>query len=180
MRKAMVIAGLVGCVCALTPLPASALTDWDPDDVAGPFDLRRVEAEFDSPMALTIVVSFHDGFRTGALHRTPFVPFEGVQVELQSFEGSPVSTGFFLRRAGGKVVFIWGDYGSTCGGVDYPHYCNRGLVRRLSRNVLSVTIDPRRTDALEFTVYAETTWTTADDVTVTDRTDELALGFPPA
>jgi hypothetical protein len=71
MRTTAVLAGLLAFICALTPTPASALSDWDPDDVAGPFDLRWVGADFTSSTSLTIVVSLYDGFLVEALPCRP-------------------------------------------------------------------------------------------------------------
>jgi hypothetical protein len=88
----------------------------------------------------------------------------------------PVSlTGYFLRRANGRVAFIWGDLGSSCGS-DYPDACHRGVVTQPSPNVLRVTIDTQQGDPGEFTVQVGTFW---EEGRVRDRSAKLALGLPP-
>jgi hypothetical protein len=168
----MVFAGLLACICALPSLPASARTDWDPDDVTGPFDLRRVEAHFSSPTSLSITVSFHDGFRVGALPWRPLRNQDGVLQQGMFVDVTGVD-GYFLRRAGGRVAFIYGDFGSSCG-ASFPSGCERGVVTRPSPDVLQVSIDLPGPWAQTVTVE-----TYSDDGRVSDSSAHLFLGPPP-
>lgn len=169
MRKAMLFVGLVVCVCVLTPTSASALSDWDPDDVAGPFDLRWVGADFTSSTSLTIVVSFYDGFRVEALPWKPWLERQ-VHVEL-----GRVTEGYFARRAGGRIAFIWGNFRTNCGGT-YPASCNRGIVTRPSPDVLRVTIDTRESAQWKYIVGVSTT---SGPARGGDRSKYLRLGQAP-
>jgi hypothetical protein len=168
----MVFAALLACIFALTPLPASARTDWDPDDVAGPFDLRRVEVHFASPTSLSIRVSFHDGFSVGALPWSPDFGTDGVLQQGVLVDVTGVD-GYFLRRAGRRVAFIYGDFGSSCG-ASYPDGCERGVVTRPSPDVLQVTMDTP--GPWEYSVRVETY---SDDGRVSDMSADLKLGLPP-
>jgi hypothetical protein len=147
MRKTLrvlVIALLLGVAAVLIPatsagLPASQALDrsgatiagaggvWDPDDVTGRFDLRWVGAAYTSTGELHLSVSFHDGFKRRFLPRQIDERHSHVSVGLGTVDG------WFLRQHG-RIVFIWGDFGSSC--------CERAGVRRPSSKVLSVVFDP--------------------------------------
>ena len=171
LRSAIVLTlGLL--MCALSSIPATAESAWDPDDVAGPLDVRWVGASFASPTELKIVVSFYDGFRVEALGRFTYSN-RRVQVELQDY-----ATGYFVRRPSGRIAFVWGDFASGCGAVF--QYCNKGVVTRPSANVLQVTIVPSF-DALPWNIHVKTFWHAPDGTGAVqaDRASTLALGFPP-
>ncbi len=98
-----------------------------------------------SSTSLTFVVSFYDGFRVAALpwrHRAG----HGVAITMG------IGEGYLERRTGGRIVFFWGDLGSSCG-ADYPRSCNRGIVMRPSADVVRVTIDTRDGDPWDVTVH---------------------------
>jgi hypothetical protein len=97
-------------------------------------------------------------------------------VHIDPEASGPVSlTGVFLRRAGGRIAFLWGDFGSSCR-ASYPTGCERGVVTRSSPNVLRVTIDTQRADHGEFTLQVDTFWR---DGRVRDSSAGLPLGLPP-
>jgi hypothetical protein len=143
-RSVLVIALLLGGAAVLMPatssaLPASQALDrsgavtagangvWDPDDVAGRFDLRWVGAAYTSTGEIHLSVSFHDGYKPRFLPREIDDRYSHVSVGLGTVDG------WFLRQHG-RIVFIWGDFGSSC--------CERARVRRPASNALSVIFDP--------------------------------------
>jgi hypothetical protein len=174
MRRGVTVVTLSLLMCALSSSPATAGSAWDPDDVSGPLDVRWVGAGFASPHELNIIVSFYDDFRVGAL-TTIHSGQKGVVVNLQEF-----ATGFFVRRPGGRIIFVWGDLGSSCGGWNFPWHCERGVVTRISANVLRVTIVPEF-DNSPWNIGVETFWRLPNGAgsEERDRTTRLALGFPP-
>lgn len=143
-RRVLAIALLLRVAAVLMPatssgLPASHALDeagtvaagasgvWDPDDVTGRFDLRWVGAVYTSTGEIHLSVSFHDGFKPRFLPRQIDDRYSHVSVGLGTVDG------WFLRQHG-RIVFIWGDFGSSC--------CERAGVRRPASNVLSVVFDP--------------------------------------
>jgi hypothetical protein len=79
--------------------------------------------------------------------------------------------GYFVRRGGGRLAFIWGDFGSVC--------CARATVTRPSGNVLSVTFDPCSYGYGEEIVMAQgrSLWVTGG-VEVEDLTRAVELDHP--
>jgi hypothetical protein len=144
-RRVLVVA-LLSVAAVLTPtastgVPASQALNrsgavtagasgvWDPDDVTGRFDLQWVGAAYTSSGEIHISVSFYDGFKRRFLPKAiDYPPPSNVSVGL-----SGALAGWFLRHHG-RIVFIWGDSGSTC--------CERAPVRQPSSNALSVVFDP--------------------------------------
>ena len=93
-RRLSVLVVLVLLTVAL-PSPAAATSDWDPNDVKGPFDLRRAEATYSAEGDLRIKVSFYDGFTPSALPTQGDGPFQApsrIHVRLTDF-----LEGWFLR-----------------------------------------------------------------------------------
>jgi hypothetical protein len=144
-RRALVVALLLFVSAVLIPATSSGLAAsqplsrsgavnarasgvWDPDDVTGRFDLRWVGAAYTSTGEIHLSVSFHDEFKRRFLPREINSLYSHVSVGLSS-----ALDGMFLRQHG-RIVFIWGDFASSC--------CERALVRRLSSNALSVVFDP--------------------------------------
>lgn len=145
MRRGLVIA-LVLCVAAVlipttsTGVRASqapgwsgvvlggATGIWDPNDVTGRFDLRWIGATYTSSGEIHLSVSFYDGFERRFLPRAIDERYSHVSLALSGF-----LDGWFVRQHG-RIVFIWGDFGSTC--------CSRARVRQPSSNALSVVFDP--------------------------------------
>jgi hypothetical protein len=107
---------------------AHAIGVWDPDDVTGRLDLRWIGAAYTSTGEIHLSVSFHDEFKRRFLPREINSLYSHVSVGL-----SGALDGWFLRQHG-RIVFIWGDFGSSC--------CERAWVRRPASNVLSVVFDP--------------------------------------
>ena len=101
---------------------------WDPNDVTGRFDLRWIGATYTSSGEIHLSVSFYDGFERRFLPRAIDERYSHVSLALSGF-----LDGWFVRQHG-RVVFIWGDFGSTC--------CARARVRQPSSNTLSVVFDP--------------------------------------
>ena len=143
-RRVLVIALLLSIAAVLIAatsagLPASQTFDgsgaitagaggvWDPDDVTGRFDLRWLGAAYTSTGEIHLSVAFHDEFKRRYLPRKIDDRYSHVSVGLGTVDG------WFLRQHG-RIVFIWGDFGSSC--------CERAGVRRPASNVLSVVFDP--------------------------------------
>jgi hypothetical protein len=108
---------------------------WDPDDVEGRFDIRWIGAAYTSTGEIHLSLSFYEAFRARALARYGHVTgrndgYGYVNVTLSS----SIDYGHFLRRPGGRIVFVWGDSASSCCAID--------RVTRPSSKVLSVTFDP--------------------------------------
>ena len=106
---------------------AGASGVWDPDDVTGRFDLRWVGAAYTSTDEIHLSFSFYDGFKRRFLPREIDDRYSHVSVGLGTVDG------WFLRQQG-RIVFIWGDFGSSC--------CEHARVRQTSSNALSVVFDP--------------------------------------
>jgi len=143
-RRVLVIALLLSVAAVLIAatsagLPASQAFDgsgaitagaggvWDPDDVTGRFDLRWVGAAYTSTGEIHLSVAFHDEFKRRFLPRKIDDRYSHLSVGLGTVDG------WFLRQHG-RIVFIWGDFGSSC--------CERARVRQPSSNALSVVFDP--------------------------------------
>ncbi len=151
----------------IVPSPAIAGSDWDPDDVEGPFDIRWYGAAFTSSGDVHLTLSFYDDFRHAALPWTARTDLN-VRVEIQ-----PVATGYLLRRAHGRIVFSWGDYGSNC--------CERAPVTRLAPGILDITFDPGPYFCGYFSESSldtrlSTRWIAGDGATHADATTTLRLG----
>jgi hypothetical protein len=148
-----------------TATPASAESDWDPNDVQGPLDLRWIGASFISGDRTKVSVSFYGGFHAGALtHRRSLS--RGVVITMTDY-----LQGYFRLRDNGHIVFIYGDFGSSC--------CDTARVEQPLRRVLRVVF-PTIHDPADCTyrVRATSTWRGGGDV-VRDRTGQLTLGRPP-
>ncbi len=128
MRRTLPIVALI--LMLLMPSSALASSRWDPDDVEGRFDLRWIGAAYTARGEIHLSVSFYDGFDWRLLPRMSD-PWWDESRALVVLSGA--NAGYFLRLHG-RVVFLWGDFGSTC--------CARDPVTRPSANVLSVTFDP--------------------------------------
>ena len=154
MLRRVVIVALVALTSLAAPIPASAAGDWDPDDVPGPFDIRWIGADFTSSTSMAFIVSFYEGFETDALPWRPAYEAE-VLVHLQD-----AISGRLVRRAGGRVAFLWGDLGSSCG-ASWPSGCSRGIVTFLSPRAVRVVIDTTQSEpGWPFNVSVESHWTT--------------------
>jgi hypothetical protein len=160
------IGSLVVTSLLLTGAPALAESAWDPADVEGPLDMRWVGARFAPHDRFKLTISFYSDFRASALPRTRNFR-RGVTVILTDY-----LMGFFRHRRDGRIVFIYGDFASSC--------CSVARVRRPSRDVLKVVF-PTVHDAADLTyrVRATSTWHQGGDDFV-DRTRWLNLGRPPA
>ena len=160
------VAGLVLALLVVAAGPASALSDWDPDDVRGPLDLRRIGAILTSDDDLRLRVSFHDGFSPRALQG----PNRGVHVELARFHGTEFLTGDFIRRRDGRIVFRYGD-GAQWGGLGCIDETAR--VRRPSTNLLRVAFP---IIGATYRVRATSKWVNNTGRTIKDGTGRLRLG----
>jgi hypothetical protein len=165
-RRATIVV-LVSLVPALIPSTAWAASVWDPQDVEGPFDIRWFGAVFTSTGELHLGISFYDGFDPSMLPMGFDRHVSVVRVKL-----TPALDGLFIRRPSGRIVFIWGDYGSSC--------CEVARVTRPAPDVLSVVFDP-----LDY-IYGDnfyepralSRWYT-DDGPHPDWTRALLIGRPP-
>ena len=158
------IVALALAVLFLTAVPAGAASDWDPNDVDGPLDLRWIGASF-SDNYLRLTVSFYDAFRPSALRG----PYRGVRVQLAWFHGTEFMSGAFIRQRDGHIVFRYGD-GGQLGGMGCIDKTAR--VRRPSPNVLTVAFP---IIGATYRVRATSKWVNARE-TVKDRTGWLRLG----
>jgi len=139
---------------------------WDPDDVEGPFDFRWVGAAYTSTGKIHLSVSFYDAFRLRQL------PRPGETSDLDSHVSvwlSGALNGYFMRQPGGRVIFEWGDFGSTC--------CKTADVTRPGARVFSVTFNPCSYvygEEIDFAL-GESYWRTHR---IRDRTGEVELSHP--
>jgi hypothetical protein len=122
-----------GVRASQVPRPSGAVLGgangvWDPNDVTGRFDIKWIGAAYTSSGEIHLSVAFYDGFERRFLPRDINDSYSHVEVGL-----SGALNGWFHRRLG-RIVFTWGDFGSSC--------CERAPVRRPSSNVLSVVFDP--------------------------------------
>ena len=173
-RTAVGLLLVLGMILA-TAGPVNAVSDFDADDVEGPLDLRWVGASLTQDGEFRVTISFYDGFRVSALPKVRHGLLHGrghVFVDLTEF-----ISGTYVRRHG-KIVFLYGDFGSSCG-ADFPRSCLRARVRRSSDNVLNVR-DAVFCDGadLSYEVRARTELK-REDRTLKDWTGTLDLGVPP-
>jgi hypothetical protein len=173
-RTAVGVSLVLAMILAITG-PVNAASDFDPDDVEGRLDLRWVGAWLTQDGKFRVTISFYDGFRVSALPKVRHGRLRGrgrVSVDLTG----PI-TGLYVRRHG-KIVFLYGDFGSSCG-LDFPRGCSRARVRRSSDNVLKVR-DEVFCDGADLS-YDEIKARSAlerEDRTLRDRTGTLDLGVP--
>jgi hypothetical protein len=158
------IALAVAASIVLTAAPAIAGSDWDPDDVEGPFDLRWVGATFTADGRFVLEISFYEGFDARVIPHARMDRRE-VRVEMSEF-----LDGYLKRRGDGRIVLVWGDMGSSC--------CWRDRVRFPSPNEIRVAL-PIIDDDVPYRVQAITTWTDRQDRRIRDRTGIVRLGDPP-
>jgi hypothetical protein len=165
-RSAVVLVTL-GAFLLLSSVQARAASVWDPNDVKGPFDLRWFGAVFTSTGDLHLGVSFYDGFDPSIL---PLGFDRHVSYMRVTLSGS--LDGSFIRRSNGRIVFIWGDFGSVC--------CSVAPVTRTAPNVLSVVLDPFSYvyGDTDYEPRAISSWH-SDDGVHPDWTRSLAIGRPP-
>ena len=181
LRRAIALLLIALSITAL-PTPASAAGRWDPEDVTGPFDLRWVGADYTSSTSLAFIVSFYEGFEVSELPWRPRGgPARGIAagvevfIEIDSPNIWAGFSGYLLRRAEGRVAFIYGDLGSACG-ADFPNSCGRGTVKRIGPNVVRVVIGNLFPEQVEgFTLRARTHWTTPDNTTDIDYFQNLVV-----
>jgi hypothetical protein len=85
---------------------------------------------------------------------------------------APALDGSFIRRSSGRIVFIWGDYASSC--------CEVAQVTRPSPDALSVVFDPLDYvyGDVEYEPRALSTWYSGGR-RHPDWTRALFLGPPP-
>jgi len=150
--------------------PASAGSVWDTDDATGRLDIRWLGVTFQADATTRLAVSFYDDFRASALPtlRNSADRDRGeIWVRLTEFE-----SGRFVYRLDGRLMFQYGDFGSTC--------CETAPVRNPSPNVLRVIFatdfiyEPVR----PYEVRAESEWRMHGDV-FRDHTASIDLGPPP-
>jgi hypothetical protein len=140
---------------------------WDPDDVEGLFDFRWVGAAYTSTGKIHLSVSFYDAFR---LRRLPAPVLNTGTDSYVSVWLSGALNGYFLRK-GGRVIFEWGDFGSTC--------CKTADVTRPRPGVFSVIFNPCSYvygEEIEMAL-GESYWRT-QDIRARDRTGEVELSHP--
>jgi hypothetical protein len=176
VRRTAVGVSLVLAITLAMTGQASAASDFDPDDVEGPLDLRWVGAWFTHDGGFRVTIAFYDGFRVSALPKLRNGGLRGkgqVLVDLTGF-----ITGLYVRRQG-KILFLYGDFGSNCG-LDFARGCLRARVTRSSDNVLKVR-DPVFCDGadLSYEVRART-HLEREDTALRDWTGTLNLGVPPS
>ena len=164
MRRALFL--LVGIAVVAGTVPAYAESDWDPDDVESPLDLRWTGARFTPDDRIVLVLSFYDDFRPRALPRHKDWDDPGVHVTL-----SAVYHGLLFRRSDERIVFFYGDTGSSC--------CLKAVARQPSADVLKVVLLTLPAGIYPYRVQAFSSWYDEDNELVRDRTGILELGMPP-
>lgn len=149
------------------PITRGSSGVWDPNDVKGRFDLRWVGAAYTSTGEIHLSVSFYDGFDWRLLPTDPTDLDSNVNVWL-----SGALNGYFLRRPGGRLVFLWGDFGSSC-------CAPKARVTRPSSDVLSVVFDPCSYGYGEeiYEAKGESLWVTRN-VEAEDWTGAVELDHP--
>jgi hypothetical protein len=150
------------------PLPAFAESDRDPNDVDGPFDVRRITANFRfrGHAQLLLVVAFFADFDAGELPRRR----EAVEGEWDVLANMTRNfRGFFFRRGRFDTVFTYGDFGSG------SKCCFEAPVRGTSHHTLKVVV--RHLPTTRFRVSADTYWPQGG--VIHDRSGTLSLGRPP-
>ncbi len=164
---------LISALLLFLPSPALAIGDWDADDVDGPLDLRWIGASFTSDgEKIRLTITFHDGFQPSAIVHRSRRP-TGVTIHLTSF-----LDGYFLRRRDGRTVFLYGDFGSSCGFS--RRNCWSAPVHFAESSLLRVAFEAIVDDAdPTYEVRAMSLWLEADDRRIGDRTGWLDLGAPP-
>jgi hypothetical protein len=176
VRRTAVGVSLVLAITLAMTGPASAESDSDPDDVEGPLDLRWVGAWLTQDGEFRITIAFYDGFRVSALPKVRNGGLRGrsrVSVDLTEF-----IIGLYVRR-NGKILFLYGDFGSSCG-LDFPRGCLRARVTRSSDNVLRVR-DAAFCDGADLSYELRArTHLEREDTTLRDWTGTLDLGVPPS
>jgi hypothetical protein len=112
-------------------------------------------------------VSFYRGFDPWLIPRGFGEHTSFVRVRL-----TPALDGSFIRRSNGRIVFIWGDYASSC--------CEVARVTRPTPDVLSVVFDPLSYvyGDVEYEPRALSTWTTTTDHIRTGREHYLWGDLP--
>ena len=98
MRRTAVGVSLVLAIALAITGPANAASDFDPDDVEGPLDLRWVGAWLTQDGEFRITIAFYDGFRVSALPTVRHSSLRGrgqVSVDLTGY-----ITGLYVRRHG--------------------------------------------------------------------------------
>jgi hypothetical protein len=108
MRGSIVTLVVTATALLASPTRALAVSDWDPDDVRGGFDLRWFGATYVENGDISLVVSFYPGFHRSDLPRKGEGQAPGVWFDIDEY-----FTGWFYRHDGG-VRFGYGDLGSTC------------------------------------------------------------------
>jgi hypothetical protein len=137
---------------------------WDPDDVEGLFDFRWVGAAYTSAGKIHLSFSFYDAFR---LRRLPTARENSDTDSHLSVWLSGALNGYFIRH-GGRVIFVWGDFGSSC--------CETAEVTRPGPKVFSVTFNPCGYvygEEIELAL-GESYWRT-QHIRARDRTGEVKL-----
>ena len=100
-RSSVGVLLVLGMILA-TGEPVNAASDFDPDDVEGPLDLRWVGAWFTQDGQFHVTISFYEGFRVSALPKVRNGRLRGrghVFVDLTEF-----ISGVYVRRHGKIVV----------------------------------------------------------------------------
>ena len=174
-RRITIVVSFVVALILAASVTVKAVSDFDADDVEGPLDLRWVGASLTQDGEFRVTISFYDGFRVSALPKVRHGLLHGrghVFVDLTEF-----ISGTYVRRHG-KIVFLYGDFGSSCG-ADFPRSCLRARVRRSSDNVLNVR-DAVFCDGADLSYEARArTELKREDRTLKDWTSTLDLGVPP-
>lgn len=157
---------LVGlCILILLfPTGAFAASDWDPDDVRGPFDLRWVGATYTASGDIRLTFSFYDPVPTWKFPRASNIGDHGVKVVRVHSE----EYGRIYRTRDGWLHLIWDEISPTI-----PQHVP---VARLSPTTFRTRFFPPHPGP--YVLRTLGIWTPGDDVVV-DRTDAVHLGAQP-
>lgn len=156
--------GLIAILALIIVLPsrASAIGDWDPDDVASPLDLRWFAGRYED-FDVVLTINFWDPVRNRRFPRPSRISHHGLTVRRGTGE-----FGHIYRKRNGTLWFIWDEVTPTI-----PQHVP---VVRLSPSMLRIRFV--RIHPGPYVLRAVTVWRTGDLV-VRDRAVPIELGPPP-
>jgi hypothetical protein len=152
----------------LLPTPASAIGDWDPNDVSGPLDLRWIGGVYTPTGDIKLTLSFYDPVPDWRFPRTGAEWDHGVWVRRLPWDPCCGEFGFIFRARNGALRSIWDEVEPTIPQV-VP-------VERLSARTFRVRFSPPHPGP--YRLRALSVWPRGDGV-IRDRTGAINLGPSP-
>jgi hypothetical protein len=152
----------------LLPTPASAVGDWDPNDVESPLDLRWIGAVYTRSGDIALTLSFYDPVPNRRFPRRDGEWNRGVWVRRVPWDPCCGEFGFIFRTTTGGLRFTWDEMQPTIPQI-VP-------VERISSSILRVRFSPPHPGG--YRLRAISVWP-RDGSSVRDRTDVVDLGAQP-